>query len=213
MITQTHLLALGAAFALGATTAVKLQELAPQDPVAPDQATAREAARLEDTGTAEAAFSLPGPHHERLGSLIGSWDLRGRWRATPDGEWVEFEAVAEREWLYDGRYVRETVVSDWGGEAFEATAFLGYDNVREEYVQVWLENASTGVQVSTGKADPAGSTITLEGVNSNAMTGEKDVWQRSVMTFAEPDRTVYAGFARDAGGAQFQSLSMVADRR
>jgi len=195
---HAQLLGLAGAFALGLATAALTQE-----------GTAREASHA----TPAAGASLPGPMHAHLDGLIGSWDLRGQWRTAADQPWQEFEAQAEREWIFDGRFVRETVTSEWDGQPFEAVSYLGYDNVREEYVNLWIENASTGVQYSTGQIDAAGVTLTFEGLNSNAATGEENVWHRSVMTLAQPDRCAYAGFARDGDGNEFQNLEMVADRR
>ena len=158
------------------------------------------------------SLALPGAKHAQLEPLIGTWTLRGRYRAAPGAEWEAFEARAEREWTLGGRFVAERVTSEWNGEPFEAASFLGYDNVRAEFVQVWLENTSTGVQSSTGQMDGDGLTLTLEGRNSNALTGERDVWHRSVVSMVEADRTVYAGFGRDAEGREFQNLEMIADR-
>ena len=193
-MSHRNLFALAGAFALGVTAALAAQEAG--EPIEASSAT----------------LSLPGPMHQHLDGLLGEWTLHGKWRESPDGPWEEFEARARREWVLGDRFVKETVESDLDGAPFEATSYLGYDNVRKEYVMVWLENASTGLQLSTGQIDERGRTLTFEGSNSNAATGRRNAWHRSVVSLSEPDRTLYAGFARDESGQEFQNLEMIADR-
>ena len=156
------------------------------------------------------ARMAPGPMHAKLEPLIGNWKLDGKWRMTPDAPWTEFEATVEREWILGGRFVQETVASEFLGEPFEAIGVFGYDNTREEFTSLWLENMSTAIMTSTGTLK--GNTLTFEGVNANAMTGEKDCWSKSVVDLGNRDRQTYKGFGKDANGVEFQNLEMIAVR-
>lgn len=149
----------------------------------------------------------PGPMHEKLDPLIGEWKMSGKYRMTPDAPWEEFDATVERKWIMDGRFVEETVESEFMGQPFKGLGIVGYDNVREEYTMVWIENMSTGTWMTTGKLE--GDKLVFEGENSNCMTGEKDCWGKSVLEMAD-GRHTFKGYSKGPDGKEFVSMEMVA---
>lgn len=170
---------------------------------------AQEAQDASAPSPAAIARMTPGPMHAKLEPLIGSWSMSGKWRMTPDAPWETFEAAVEREWILDGRFVKETVESELMGESFEGMALIGYDNTREHFTMVWVENMSTGTWFNTGRL--ADGKLVFEGENSDAMTGEKARWGKSIVSLGEDSQT-YQGFAKDAHGKEFLSMEMVAER-
>ena len=150
----------------------------------------------------------PGPMHEKLESLVGSWQMDGKWRTTPDATWEPFDGIVEREWILDKRFVKETMTCDFMGQPFTGIGFIGYDNMREELTMVWIENMSTGTWLNTGQLE--GNTLTFEGENSDVMTGEMNHWTRSVIDLSTLS---YVGYAKDTNGAEFISMEMTATPR
>jgi hypothetical protein len=153
------------------------------------------------------ARMAPGPMHAKLEPLIGSWHMSGKYRMTPDSPWEEFEADVEREWIMGKRFVEETVESEFMGQPFKGRGIIGYDNTREEFTTVWIENMSTGTWVTTGELQ--GDKLVFEGENSNCMTGEKNCWGKSVLDLKT---NVYKGFGKDKSGKEFQNMEMTAAR-
>jgi hypothetical protein len=156
------------------------------------------------------ARMAPGPMHAKLEPLIGSWKMTGKWRMTPDAPWEEFEADVERKWILGKRFIEETVTSEFMGQPFEGVGIVGYDNTREQFTMVWLENMATSTFVSTGKLE--GGNITFEGVNSDAWTGEKNKWGKSVVSLT-PDNQTFKGYCKDESGKEFQNMEMLAKKR
>ena len=156
------------------------------------------------------ARMAPGPMHAKLGALVGSWQMTGKWRMTPDGPWQEFAGSIEREWILGERFVQETVTGEFMDQPFEGIGIFGYDNIREEFTMVWVENMSTGTAFSTGRME--GTSITFEGENSDAMTGEKNRWSKSVVDLSGEQHT-YTGYLKDAYGAEFQCMEAISTRR
>jgi hypothetical protein len=156
------------------------------------------------------ARMMPGPMHKKLEPLIGSWTATGKWRMAPDAPWQEFTSTAERKWILDGRFIEERVKSEMMGQPFEGIGLIGYDNVRQEFTMVWLDNMGTGTWVSTGKAD--GSKFTFEGTTSDPMTGEKNMWTKSVLDISTPQHTL-KGFAKDPAGKEFTSMEMTMSKK
>ena len=191
---KTTFLGVVAATALCATVAAVAQEV--QEASAPSpEALAR---------------MTPGPMHAKLEALVGSWQVTGKWRMTPDGPWQEFDAPIEREWILGGRFVQETIASEFMGQPFEGVGIFGYDNTREEFTMVWFDTMSTGTMFSTGRME--GTSLTFEGESSNAMTGEKNHWSKSV-TDMSGDRHTFTGYGKDANGDVFQNMEGTATRR
>ena len=175
------------------------------------------AARPQDPqegGLDEATLELmsPGPMHAHLAPLVGSWDMATRYRMTPDGPWLESTAHAQREWVLDGRFVRETVEAEYRGQPFHGIGFFGYDNLREEYRFVWLDNVATGMMTASGTSSDGGRTIVFEGTNADPMTGEKDAWFRHVLRVVSDDENVFEMYARAPGGEEFQTMELRATR-
>jgi hypothetical protein len=161
---------------------------------------------------AVAAMS-PGPMHKHLDALVGDWTFTGKWRMAPEDAWQDFEATVEREWILDGRFIHETVKSEWMGQPFEGMGLIGYDNLRKQYDMIWVENASTATFHSTGKADPTGKIFTFEGTNSNQMTLQKDCWSRSTLTIKSDTEHVHEGYGKDATGKEFKNMEGTAKRK
>ena len=153
----------------------------------------------------------PGPMHAKLKPLVGTWIMTGKWRMTPEAPWQDFEATVEREWILGERFVEEEVESEFMGQPFEGRGIIGYDNTREAFTMVWVENMSTGTWFSTGRLE--GSTLSFEGENSDAMTGEKSKWSKSVLDLSSPDKHTFKGYSKDAQGKEFQNMEMVETRK
>ena len=190
----THFLAATAAL----TTCVALA-FTSQDPQEAGAPSAEALARMS-----------PGPMHAKLEPLIGTWHMSGKWRMTPDAPWETFEATVLREWILEKRFVREDVESQFMGQPFKGMGLIGYDNTREQFTMVWVENMSTGTWLTTGQLK--GNTLTFEGTNSDAMTGEKNRWGKSVLDLSRDEQT-YKGYCKDAQGKEFVSMEMVAKRK
>jgi len=153
----------------------------------------------------------PGAKHAKLEPLVGNFTMQGRWRMDADAEWQEIDgAEIEREWILDGRFVQERVQAEFMGSPFEGMGLIGYDNLREEYTMVWVESMATGIWTSTGQLE--GNTIVFEGRNSDAMSGQKEKWTRSVIDLSDAELT-YKGYAKDRKGNEYLTAEMRSTRR
>ena len=151
------------------------------------------------------ARMAPGPMHKKLEPLIGKYEMTGKFRMAPEEPWQELKADVERKWILDGRFIEETVHSDWMGQPWEGRGVIGYDNVRQQFTMIWFESMSTGTSSSTGKLD--GTKIVFEGTNSDAMTGEKDRWSKMVIDLASPQQ-LGKGYCKDKAGKEFEMMEM-----
>jgi len=158
------------------------------------------------------AAMAPGPMHAKLEPLIGSWTMAGKWRMGPEQPWDEFSGDVEREWIMDGRQIKETVDSEWMGQPFTGMALIGHDNVRGEFNMVWVDNMSTGTYLSAGRMDDSGK-IVFEGENSDPMTGEKNRWGKSVVDMSNANEHVIEMWSKDESGTPFVAMQMTMTRK
>ena len=137
------------------------------------------AVRSQDAETTDAAAmsaAAPGPMHAHLAQFAGEWNVSGKWRMSDGEDWVPFEAQASSELVMGGRYLTESFSSEFMGTLFEGRATLGYDNLRAEYISVWIDNMSTGAMIGAGSANEDGTELLLSGEHSDTMTGEAHKW-------------------------------------
>ncbi|HRQ74064.1 MAG TPA: DUF1579 domain-containing protein [Phycisphaerales bacterium] len=164
---------------------------------APDAATVRTVAQPEDMDMAQMMEAMkklgtPGKPHEQLAQLAGTWKAEAKFWMGPEPTVEQGRCVYEV--VLGGRFLRSHYTMSFMGEPFEGIGFLGYDNLKREYVSVWFDTMSTGAWIQTGHADEAGTTITIEGVAESPM-GEspmRNVWKieskdRHMLEFHEPD--------------------------
>lgn len=87
--------------------------------------------------------------HARLAALAGSWDMAYRVSMGPGSpQWASFDGVATFEPVLGGRYLLQRTRSTSPMGTTEGLGLLGYDNRRERYESVWLDEASTSMNFS-----------------------------------------------------------------
>jgi hypothetical protein len=176
------------------------QEVEVDQPEIPAGMTAEEMAAWE-------AAITPGPEHEVLAEMAGSWTFKGTFWMAPGAPPMEASGTAERKMILDGRVLVEKVHSEWMGEAFEGIAMTGYDNVAGSYWGTWVDNMSTGVMLSTGSCSDG--SCEFEGTYSDPLSGGSKT-SRTTMT-AQAEREVHETFEPGPDG-EFRSARMVYTR-
>ncbi|MGH7128795.1 MAG: DUF1579 domain-containing protein, partial [Planctomycetaceae bacterium] len=96
-------------------------------------------------------YAKPGPQHEELKALVGTWDTEMT-LFTP-GEPQTSKGTAEFKFLLGGRYLEQTFRGKVAGEDFEGRGWTGYDNAKKKYVSVWIDSMGTGISQSEGQYD------------------------------------------------------------
>ena len=139
---------------------------------------------------AEAA-SAPGIAHQSLEPLVGEWNVEVKTWMSPDAEPTISTGNAKSTWALKGRFVQQEFSGEFMGQPFHGISFTGYDNVRQKYRSVWIDDMSTTMVTSEGDADSAGKVITLGGSYACAMTGEKDKTTTQIYRILSPDKHVF----------------------
>ncbi len=197
-----------AAFGLGIAATLLVSAALP----AQEEGHAAEASAAMDGGMMMAAMA-PGEMHRRLAPLEGEWALKTKWRMGPDSPWEDAEATAHREWIFGGRYLIEKVKGETPMGPFEGMSIMGYDNLREEYVTIWIDNWSTGFHIARGEAGENPKVMESEGHISNPMTGEKEQWFRDRMEIVSGEKNVFQTFHKGPDGDEYMAMEIVGKRK
>ena len=151
----------------------------------------------------------PGPMHEMLASRVGTWKAEVKMWMDPSQPPSTSEATTVCEAMLGGRYFKSTHTGMMMGMPFEGFEISGYDNVKKEFFNVWIDNMGTGIMVSTGTYDEATRTLTFTGKMTEPMGTEMSV--REVITAPDKDHSTFEMYM-DMGGQEVKNLEINSTR-
>ncbi len=184
------------------------QEKKSEQPPAGEDETAR---MME----AWAKIATPGEHHAHLKPLEGKWTVTGKQRMSPEAPWSDHNGACEARWVLGGRFLQQ----NYTGQAmipempeFEGLGIFGYDNAKQKYTCVWMDNYGTMTMTGEGTCDASGKVITLKFEFDDPFTGSKS-WLKSVYRIDGPDKYTMEMHQPTPDGKEFKSLELVHRRR
>lgn len=139
---------------------------------------------------AEVAMA-PGAGHKTLEPFVGSWSAEVKTWMAPGQPPTVSKGSAKSTWVMNGRYVQEEFSGEMMGTPFRGMSLTGYDNVRQKYRSVWVDDMSTSMVTSEGNADAAGKVFTFGGDYACAMTGEKNKKSTLIYRVISKDKHVF----------------------
>ena len=154
------------------------------------------------------ALTAPSDAHKVLEPLAGKWTYTLKFWMSPDAPAEESTGTSQDDLIYGGRFLMQVVKGTMMGKPFEGLGFTGYDNIKKEYVSVWLDGMATGIMASSGQYDAATNSISEAGANSCPLTGEKDRKGRNVSTLVDNDHKTYTAYAMGPDGKENKMLEI-----
>ncbi len=85
------------------------------------------------------------------------------------------------------------------GKPFNGMSLTGYDNMKQKYIAVWVDDMSTGMVMTEGSAENNGKAITFMGKMNCPATGEKDMPIRHVLRIVSPNKHVFEMYDASKG--------------
>lgn len=155
----------------------------------------------------------PNENHQVFEPLVGKWTYTLQWWMAPEAPADSMSGTTENTLLFNGRFLTQKVKGeskDFPG--FEGLLLLGYDNVRQEYQSVWLDNMATGLMTGSGGYDAAAKTITQAGEFGCPMTGETHRYFRSAWHITDADHNTYTSYSKTPEGREFKSMEILYTR-
>jgi len=183
-------------------------------PESPEPPTSDPPAAPTDPWRAAAAL---GEHHRHLEGFVGEWTVTSRFWSAPDSAPVSSGGTMSARLILEGRFVQldytgELPGEDGAGVPFGGLGLLGFDNLEQWHVGLWMDTVSTAVLAQQGVCDAEGGRLTLTGTFADPATGERRTL-RTEYRFDGPDRFVMEHHLPDAEGREYRALEVVHERR
>jgi hypothetical protein len=131
-------------------------------------------AAVNDAATVKAIehAMTPGEGQKRLGSMVGTFNVKIRTWVSPTSAPVESNAASVGTWVLDGRYVQNMLAGEVGGAPFSGIGYIAYDNVAKTYQAAWMDTGSTGITWYEGGFDGATKSATMKAIVVNPVTSK-----------------------------------------
>lgn len=114
----------------------------------------------------------PGPVHQSFAKMSGNWKAVVT-MFDPSGKEMKSEGTAVYEMILGGRYLKTSFKSTMMGMPFEGMGLDAYDNATKEYINVWVDNMSTGLMYMKGKQDEKTNSVVYSGSTVDPMSGKE----------------------------------------
>lgn len=156
------------------------------------------------------AYASPNDNHKVLNPLVGTWSHVVKWWMTPGSQPETSKGTSETKWMMGGRFLRHTAAGMSMGQPFEGMGLTGFDNGRQTYQTIWMDNMGTGMMIGEGTYDPGKKTLTDHGRFTDPMVGQRSY--RGVLTFMDDNHYRYEMYGADENGKEFRMLEILYTR-
>ena len=140
------------------------------------------------------AAGTPGPSHNALDAFVGSWKTEVKCWCEAGGESKVSQGTAKAGWILNGHFVEEECHGEMMGKPFIGRSLMGYDNIRQTFNTIWVNDMQTSMVKCEGKGENGNKVITLEGKSDCPATGRKDIPIKTVFRVSSPDKYVFEMF-------------------
>lgn len=156
------------------------------------------------------AYASPNENHKVLNPLVGTWSHVVKSWMMPDSQPEISKGTTETQWVMGGRYLRSAVSGMAMGQPFEGMAITGFDNGKQAYQTLWMDNMGTGMMLGEGTYDPGTKTLTDHGRFTDPLTGQRSY--RGVTTLIDDDHHSYELYVADKNGKEFRMMEIMYTR-
>ncbi|MDZ4676715.1 MAG: DUF1579 domain-containing protein [Oligoflexia bacterium] len=137
------------------------------------------------------AYATPGAPHKILADMAGNWKYTSKWWESADGKPQESKGTSSMKMILGGRFLQHDTKGLAMGMPFEGMGLVGYDNIKNKYETIWLDNMGTGVMHGTGDFDAATKTLTDSGEFSCPMKKERKSTYRGEWKVIDKNNMTY----------------------
>jgi hypothetical protein len=186
----------------------------PEGTIVAGEESHQRAERRSEAGSAEQAEMLkkmeaagrPGPAHDALKALVGSWKAEVKCWMDPGGLPEISKGTATARWVLSGRFLEEEFRGEMMGKPFTGRTLMGYDNTKKTFNSVWVCDTQTSMFVSEGKGDSGFKVLTLEGKSTCPATDRKDIPMKTVLRVINPDKHILEMYDGSQGNAKTMEI-------
>jgi hypothetical protein len=156
-------------------------------------------------------YATPGEGHKLLAKFVGEWQTTNKSWSKPGAEPEVSTGSASGKLFFGGRYLKMKYQGKFMGMDFEGIGIHAFDNHSKKYLSTWMDNMGTGIMLSTGTLDEAGTVLTDWAEVDDIFTGKK-IKVKSVTSFLSADKMVMEMYMVGPEG-EFKNLEITHIRK
>lgn len=160
-------------------------------------------------------LAQPGPEHEMLAKLTGTWNMTVTvWPAPGAGPMI-FGGTGQNEMILGGRFLQMTSVSGEGEMRTETLHFIGFDRRYNEFISAGFDTWGTYFVTARGPQDKETGRIVMSGEDFDPVAGFTQVYDYIILIQGEDKMTFSVVFKNPelTGGAdEFKMVEIVYER-
>lgn len=172
------------------------------DEKAAQQQTAEQAAMA-----AMMKAGTPGGEHGSLAQMAGTFDVTVRMWSAPGTEPNISTGVSHNRMILGGRWLEQRFESTFMGQKFEGVGYTGYDNLKKQYVGIWMDTMTTGMMVSYGQPGTKANTYEFHGTMDDPVTG-KSSSTTDTLVVSDADHHASEMFVPAPDGTMFKMMEL-----
>ena len=149
-------------------------------------------------------------NHKFLKKYTGSWDCQVKGWMAPGQPPTVSQGTFLGEMRLDGRFLFMDFKGEMFGQPFVGMQIIGFDNMQQKYVSLWLDNTSTLMFMTTGTRQD--NVISETGLWPDPLTGN-ELPVKARTTWVGADEYLYEQFMIQPDKSEFKSMEMSCKRR
>jgi hypothetical protein len=161
----------------------------------------------------------PGPNHDLLKKFSGEWKATSKCY-MPGQEPDVSHGETDNELMLGGRFSHQhyegTVMmpgpNGMEKKPFEGVGVIGYDNIKKQYVSLWMDSFSTNVYMGTGQYDAAKKELTITGSGPDPMNDFKETGSKWVTRFTSADSYTFEMYSEAGPNNWMKCMEIVYTR-
>jgi len=154
----------------------------------------------------------PGPPHKVLAKMAGTWQATVKSWEDPTQPPQVSEGTSVSKIIMEGRFLKTDFEGTMMGMPMVGLGYLGYDNLKQEYCGVWMDNMSTSVMSYSGTFDEKAGVMTCYGEGIDPMSGQKYT-SRMVTRVVSPDEHVWEMYSPGPDGKEVKWVEITYVRK
>ncbi|UCE40884.1 MAG: DUF1579 domain-containing protein [Candidatus Aminicenantes bacterium] len=149
----------------------------------------------------------PGEFHELLKQFVGTWTADVKIWMEPNAPPVVTKGQADFKLIFDGRFLYGDFLGEFMGTPFKGINIMGYDNGKQEFFSIWIDNSNTGVLSSSGSYDAETKKYRFFAEMFDPVSGQT-LELREEAYFASKDEYISITYAKLKDGEEFKNMEM-----
>lgn len=145
-------------------------------------------------------------NHSYLKRFAGSWTAETTMWMAPGQPPTSGGGAIEGRLIMGGRFVALDFKGSMLGRPFEGFQLTGYDNMRKQYLTLWIDDTSTAFFELAGTRDAVKDVLDQTGDWADPVGGTTKV--RALTRFVGPDEYVFEQLMVLPDGKEFKSMEM-----